>query len=102
MSKDIHLHSGRAGSAITVRTAAGAARTEITDISADGTLIVSLAVPKMGKKANEALIGFLAELLKVPCEQIEIVAGLTSTDKLITILDLDTATVHKRILKHKS
>jgi uncharacterized protein len=102
MSKEIHLHSGRAGSAITVRTATGATRTEITGLLGDGTLMISLAVAKMGKKANDALITFLADLLTVPCEKVEIVAGQTSTDKLITILDLDSSTVQKRLLKHKA
>ncbi len=53
----------------------------------------------MEGKANEALVEFLSEVLEVPRSRIEIVAGQTGRDKLVSILDLDAQTVHERILR---
>jgi uncharacterized protein (TIGR00251 family) len=95
-----HLHSGRTGSAITVHVTPGALRNEITKILEDGTIKISMAVPKNGKQANEILIQFLMQILTARHAQIEIVAGVDGPDKLITILDMDTETVHALITRH--
>jgi uncharacterized protein (TIGR00251 family) len=96
-----HLHSGRTGSAITVHVTSGALKNEITEILEDGTIKISVAVPKNGKQANETLIQFLMQILTARQAQIEIVAGEDGPDKLITILDMDTKTVHALITRHK-
>ena len=53
----------------------------------------------MDGEANEKLIAFLAEVLGM-CQSrdMEIVAGNRGRDKLISVLDMDAATLHKRIL----
>jgi hypothetical protein len=51
-------------------------------------------------EANEQLIAFLADVLSVAKSRIEIVAGMTGRDKLVSILDMDNDTVHQRILAH--
>jgi uncharacterized protein YggU (UPF0235/DUF167 family) len=98
-----HLHSGRTGSAITVHVTPGALKNEITDILEDGTIKICVAVPKNGHQANEneMLIRFLMQILAARHAQIEIVAGMDGPDKLITILDMDTETVHALITSHK-
>jgi len=65
----------------------------------NGSLLVSVTARAQEGKANEALVEFLSEVLAVPPSRIEIVAGQTGRDKLVSILDLDAKTVHERILK---
>jgi uncharacterized protein (TIGR00251 family) len=93
------MHNGQKGSAIAVRVTPRASRNEIVEILNDGTVKVRLTAPPVEGKANETLIEFLAGVLDVPRSHIEIVAGTTGRDKLVSILDLDAETVHERILK---
>jgi uncharacterized protein YggU (UPF0235/DUF167 family) len=46
------------------------------------------------------LIDFLSEILGVPKSRLDIVAGAAGRDKLISVVDMDTETVHQRILAH--
>jgi uncharacterized protein YggU (UPF0235/DUF167 family) len=39
-------------------------------------------------------------VLEVPVSSIEIIAGLSGHDKIVSILDLDTVQVQEKILKH--
>jgi uncharacterized protein (TIGR00251 family) len=93
------MHNGQKGSAIAVRVTPRASRNEIVEILNDGTVKVRLTAPPVEGKANETLIEFLAGVLDVPRSHIEIVAGTTGRDKLVSILDMDAETVHERILK---
>jgi uncharacterized protein len=101
-SRDYHLHNGRKGSALAIRVTPRASRNEISEILSDGTVKIRLTAPPVEGKANQALIEFLADILEVPRARIEIVAGMTSKDKLVSILDLDAETVHERILRKLS
>ena len=93
-----HLHNGRRGAAITVRVIPRSSRNEIAEIQADGTIKIRLTAAPVEGQANKALIEYLAEILDVAKSKIEIVAGHSGRDKLITILDLDSDTVQKKIL----
>lgn len=95
-----HLHSGRKGAALAIRVTPRASKNEIIEIQADGTVRVRLTAPPSEGKANEALIQFLAEVLDVPRSSLEIIAGHSGRDKLVSILDLDAAAVQERILRH--
>jgi uncharacterized protein YggU (UPF0235/DUF167 family) len=99
VNRDTHMHSGRTGSAITVHVAVGAAKTEISNVLDDGTIKISLAAPKTGKQADDVLIDFLARILQSEPRKIEIIAGLAGHDKLVTILDIDAATVQERVFQ---
>ena len=94
-----HLHNGQKGSALAIRVTPRASRNEIVEILNDGTVKIRLTAPPVEGKANQALVVFLAEVLDLPPNRIEIVAGATGRDKLVSILDLDTETVHQRILQ---
>lgn len=65
----------------------------------DGTIKIKLTAPPVEGKANLALMEFLSEVLDVPRSKIDIVAGINSREKLISIIDLDAETVQERILK---
>lgn len=101
MSKrKFRMHGGQKGSALAVRVTPRASKNEISEVLNDGTVKVRLTAPPVEGKANSALIAFLAEVIGVPQSKIEIVAGETGRDKLVSILDLDPQTVHRRILEH--
>ena len=94
------LHNGQKGAALAIRVTPKASRNEISEVTGDGTIKVRLTEAIAEGKANTALVGFLAEVLKIPTTKIEIVAGASGRDKLVSILDLDADTVHARILEH--
>jgi|SRR5271157_2020515 len=94
------LHNGQSGAAITIRVTPKASKNEIYEIMNDGTVKVRLTSSLDEEKINQALITFLAEVLEISTDQLEIVAGLSEKDKLITVLNLETAIVQERILKH--
>jgi uncharacterized protein len=97
-ARNFHLHGGKAGSALAVRIIPRSRQNEIAEILSDGTIKIHLTPPSTGAKANEVLLEFLAEVLKIPAAKVEIVAGMDGTDKLVSVLDLDSETVHQRVL----
>jgi uncharacterized protein len=92
-----HFHDGQKGSAIAVRVVPGASKNEIAEILSDGTLRIRLTARPVEGKANVALIDFLSKILDVPRSKIAIVAGETRRDKLVTILDLDSEALQKKL-----
>ncbi len=99
-TRNYRLHDGRVGSALAVRVTPRASRNEVVEVSSDGTVRVRITAAPVDGEANAKLVAFLAEVLNVPKSRLEIVAGLTGRDKLISVLDMDAATVHKRIVAH--
>lgn len=98
-ARRFHLHDGKKGSALAVRVTPRARRNEIVEILSDGTVKIRLTSPPVEGKANAALVEFLSEILEVPPSHIDIVAGATGRDKLVSILDMDASTVQQKILK---
>lgn len=94
------LHNGMSGAAITVRVIPRASVNEISEILDDGTIKVRLTAGPGEARTNRALLEFLAEILQVPIDQVEIVAGENERDKLITVNHLDAGTVHARVIKN--
>jgi uncharacterized protein (TIGR00251 family) len=54
----------------------------------DGTLKIRLAAPPVDGAANRALIEFLAQMLGIAINQIDIIAGETSERKLISLVGI--------------
>ncbi len=98
--RKFHLHNGQKGAALAVRITPRASKNEISEILSDGTVKIRLTAPPVEGKANLALVDFLSDVLGVPPSQIEIVAGATGRDKLISVLDMDAEALHQRILQH--
>ena len=98
--RSFHLHDGKVGSAIAVRVTPRASRNKIVEILSDGTIKVHIAAPPVDGEANERLIEFLSDVLNIPKSRLEIVAGVSGRDKLISVLDMDAETVHQRIMAH--
>jgi uncharacterized protein YggU (UPF0235/DUF167 family) len=51
-------------------------------------------------QANHELVKFLAAILGVGKDRIEVVAGDTGRDKLVSVLDIDSETLHKKIVEN--
>ena len=99
-SREFRLHDGKKGAALAIRVTPRASKNEISEIQSDGTVKIRLTASPVEGKANEALVEFLSEVLEIPVGRIDIVAGASGRDKLVSILDLDADMVHQRILKH--
>jgi len=95
--RPFHLHQGKRGSALTVRVTPRARRTEIAGVLEDGTLRVRVSAPPVEGKANAALVQLLAKVLAVRANRIEIVAGQSGLDKILSILELSPEEVQARI-----
>lgn len=93
------LSDGRGGAALAIRVTPRASRNEIVEILPDQTIKVRLTAPPVDGKANEALIDFLSKVLSVARSRIEIVAGQTGRDKLVTIIDMESSQAQELILK---
>jgi len=100
MPRKYVLHDGKRGSALALRITPRASRNKIAGVLNDGTIKVHIAAAPVDEAANKALIEFLADVLGVPKSRVEIVAGATGRDKLVSVLDMDVETVHQRILAH--
>jgi uncharacterized protein (TIGR00251 family) len=71
-----------------VRVQPRASRTELAGLY--GTALkVRLQAPPVDGRANEALIDFLAQLLKIPPSSVEIVGGWTSRTKRVAVRGLN-------------
>jgi uncharacterized protein (TIGR00251 family) len=101
MSKrNYRLHDGKKGAAMAVRVTPRASENEIVEIQADGTVKVHLKSATVDGQANQDLIEFLAEILGVPKSRVDIVAGASGPDKLVSVLDMDAEEMHRRIVGH--
>ena len=102
MSRQYRLHDGKKGAAIAVRVTPRSRQNEIVEIQSDGTIRIHITSPAHEGKANEELIAFLSDILGVPKSRIDIIAGASGRDKLITVLDMNAEEVHNRIVGHLS
>jgi uncharacterized protein (TIGR00251 family) len=100
MPRKYHLHDGRTGSALALRVTPRSSRNQIVGVLNDGTIKVHIAASPVDDDANKELLSFLSEVLGVSKSKIDIVAGVTGRDKLVSVLEMDTETAHQRILAH--
>ncbi len=98
--RDFHLHDGKTGSAIAVRVIPRSSRNEIAEILSDGTVKIRLKSSTSEEEINRVLFDYLAEILSVSPTQLEVVVGSDAKDKLVTVENMDTKSVHEAILRH--
>ena len=84
------------GATFAVKLHPRAKKNAITGTLGDA-LKISLTAPPLEGRANDACIGFLADLLKLPRSSITIAAGQTSRNKLIRVAGLSAAQVELRL-----
>jgi uncharacterized protein (TIGR00251 family) len=80
------------GCTLAVRVHPGARKNNVTGVHAD-TLKIALTAPPVDGKANEALIAFLADTLRLPRARVALVSGLTSRAKMLRITGKSAAEV---------
>jgi uncharacterized protein YggU (UPF0235/DUF167 family) len=97
--REYRLHNGQRGAALGVRITPRASSNQIVEILHDGTVRIRLDASP-GDGLNAALKSFLAEILGVDESAIDIVAGQTGRDKLVSVINLDSETAHKKILEN--
>jgi uncharacterized protein len=85
-----------AGATIEVRVIPRARKTELAG-SRQGALLVRLAAPPVDGAANEALMAFLADRLRVPVRDVRILAGERSRQKRILVAGLQADDVRARL-----
>ncbi len=82
---------------LTVRVQAGARRVGLRGLSADGSLLLAVAAPPEGGRANRAVAELLGETLGVRARDIEIVRGLHSRTKLIEVRGMEGRELRQRL-----
>jgi uncharacterized protein (TIGR00251 family) len=85
------------GCTLSVRVHPGARKNGVTSVHADA-LKIALTAPPVDGKANEALIGFLADALRLPRARIALVSGLTSRAKMVRVTGKSAAEVAAALL----
>ena len=92
----------KGGAAISGRVTPRSSKNEIVEIMDDGTIKVKITAPPVDGKANQALLEFLGKALGIKANQLEVVAGQTGRDKLITITGLGPEEVQQKIVAYMS
>lgn len=102
MARGMRFTNGKKGAALPVRVIPRASRNEIVEVLNDQTVKIRLIAQPAEDQTNLELINFLAEVLGMPHTNFEIVAGITGRDKLVSILDVSSEDVHRKILENLS
>ena len=92
MNPPITLRNSPDGCTLPVRVHPGARTNAVTGVH-DGALKISLTTPPTDGRANDALIAFLAERLRIPRSRISLVSGATSRSKTLRIAGKSAAEV---------
>jgi uncharacterized protein YggU (UPF0235/DUF167 family) len=96
--RDIRLHDGESGSALAIRLIPLASKNEVSKVLEDGTIEVKLAA--RNANLNDELKGFLSELMRVSKKRINVVAGKSQHEKLVSIIDIEPSKVQEIILEN--
>lgn len=97
-NREFKITDAKGGSAIGVRVVTRASSTELVGRQEDGTLKVRLkASPAGDPAANKELMEFLAQQLGVGLEKIEIVAGESARDKIISVEGMTAVEVEQKL-----
>lgn len=95
--RKFHLHDGKNGSALAIRVTPRASQNRVVKILPDGTVKVHLRTEPSGQNTNEVLLKYLALELEITQDRLEIVAGATGRDKLVSVLGMDANTLQEKL-----
>jgi uncharacterized protein (TIGR00251 family) len=90
------ITDAQGGAAFAVRVVPRASKNEISGRYGEAIRVRLTAAPAEGA-ANEALIEFLSEKLAVRANQIEILAGHASRDKIVCVIGLTPQELEQRL-----
>ncbi len=85
-------HDAPDGATLAVRIHPGARKNAVTGIH-DNALKISLTTPPIDGRANQALIDFLSDRLRLPKARIALLSGQTSRSKLLRITGKSAADI---------
>ena len=85
------------GVVLAVRVIPRARKDEIAG-TRDGALLVRLAAPPVDGAANDALIAFLADRLRVPRRAVQIVSGERGRQKRVAVAGVTRAQAHAALI----
>ena len=77
---------------LTLHTQPGAKKTQFAGLHGDA-LKIRLAAPPVDGKANEALIKFVAETLKLPKSAVNLKSGQTSRRKVLEVIGAESSAI---------
>ncbi|MFO8037171.1 MAG: DUF167 domain-containing protein [Anaerolineales bacterium] len=98
--RDVRLHDGERGSALAIRLIPSASKNEVSKVLKDGTIEVKLVG---GSSAlNDELKEFLSQLMNVSKKRINVIAGQSQYEKLVSIIDIEPSKVQEIILANIS
>jgi len=80
-----------------VKVTPRARRNEIVGWHQNRMLVVKIAAPPIGGQANDELVDFLADQLGISPQDIEIIRGYTSRQKVIEIAGLTEDEIKQRL-----
>ncbi|MFW5692436.1 MAG: DUF167 domain-containing protein [Chloroflexota bacterium] len=96
--RNFEITDAKGGAAFTVRCVTRANKTEAVGVQEDGALKIRLMNSPAGDPAaNEELLDFIAVMLNVPRNKIEIVAGREGRDKIISVEGVTPAHVEEKL-----
>lgn len=98
--RDFHLHSGKRGAALGIRVIPQAREDEIVEIQKDGTVAIRLQSASKKEELNQALRGFLSKVLEIPTSNVQVVAGLSGPNKLVSLMEIDAQTAQRRLIRN--
>lgn len=94
--RDVRLHDGERGSALAIRLIPSASKNEVSKVLDDGTIEVKLVGASTA--LNDELKEFLSQLMDVSKKRINVVAGQSQYEKLVSIIDIEPSEVQEIIL----
>jgi len=96
IGREFRFHHGGKGAALAVRVKSGAQSDRIKKVLKDGTVVVNLKGNK--RDSNQELLDFLSGELQVEKNKMEIIAGQTGRNKLVSILQIQPQDIQRIIL----
>lgn len=81
-----------------VRVSPGAARTRVVGRHGDGWK-VRVSAPPEGGRANDAVVGLLAQALGRPRGDVAIVSGHSAREKIVSVNGIDDDETERRLAK---
>lgn len=93
---------GEGGAALTVKVIPRARKNEIVSFMSDDTLKLRVTAPPVEGAANEAVIQLLADALGVSKNKINIVAGETHSQKVVSVMGITAEQIDDKLKQYKA
>jgi uncharacterized protein len=97
LSMELKTHPDRGSVSFAVRVQPRASKNGVAGVM-DGALKIRLQAPAVEDRANQALCGFLAELLKRPKSAVRLLSGERSRSKRVEIFGVTRQEIEALVL----